>query len=160
MTQPAVRPEPPDPEVCVKTTDIAPDELRLARSRIARRLYVGAGFVALGLGLIGLLLPVFPTSPFLLLAAACFSRGSERFYRWLLSNRYCGKQIRSWRNNEGISIRTKVVIITMLAVTISVSAIFVVPYIPVKIIMVLIAIAVSVYIWRQPTKCRAGAQQG
>ena len=135
------------------------DELHLSRSRVLRRVYVALGFVSLVVGLIGLLLPIFPTSPFVLLAAPLFGRGSERFYRWLLNNPYCGQQIRSWRNNEGLTIRMKLLITLAIAGTMTLSTVFFVPYVPVKLILFLIAIAVSVYIWRQPTKRAAGAEQ-
>lgn len=135
------------------------EELHLSRSRVLRRIYVAAGFIALAVGLIGLLLPVFPTSPFVLLAAALFARGSERFYRWLLNNPYCGQQIRSWRNNEGLTIRMKLLITLAIAGTMTISTVVFVPYMPVKLILFLIAIAVSVYIWKQPTKRAAGAEQ-
>lgn len=138
--------------------DLAPpdhepaDVVQLSPSRLLRRLYVAAGFFSLFIGLLGLLIPIFPTSPFLLLAATLFARGSERFYRWLLNNRYCGKQIRSWRNNEGLTIQMKMMVTVAIAGTLTFSTVFFVPYIPVKIIMILIAISISVYIWRQPTK--------
>lgn len=136
------------------------EELFLANSRVLRCLYIGAGFVSLVLGLLGLFVPVFPTSPFILLAAALFARGSERFYWWLLNNRYFGKQVRSWRNNEGLTIRMKLLIIAAIAGTLTFSTVIFVPYIPVKIILILIAIAVSIYIWKQPTKRSAGAEEG
>lgn len=128
------------------------DELYIANSRTMRCLYIGAGFVSLTLGIIGLLLPIFPTSPFLILAAAAFARGSERCYHWLLNNRYCGQTIRSWRNNEGLTIRAKSLITLAIIGSLAISTLFFVPFIPVKIILTLIGMAVTVYIWRQPTK--------
>ncbi len=136
------------------------DVVQLSPSRLLRRLYVAAGFFSLFIGLLGLLIPIFPTSPFLLLAAALFARGSERFYRWLLNNRYCGKQIRSWRNNEGLTIATKSLVTSTIAGPLVFSALVFVPFIPVKITLILIAISISVYIWMQPTKRGAGAEEG
>ena len=65
----------------------ARDHRPRSRSRPVRVLFNVAGIVALGLGLVGIFLPLLPTTPFVLLAAACFARGSERFHQWLLANR-------------------------------------------------------------------------
>ena len=61
---------------------------------------MAAGFGCLVLGVLGLLLPVLPATPFLLLAAACFVRASVRFYNWLLNHRLFGPSVREWRNHR------------------------------------------------------------
>ncbi|MDH4300313.1 MAG: YbaN family protein, partial [Dehalococcoidia bacterium] len=60
------------------------------RATAKRRLLIGAGTLSTGLGIIGIFVPILPTTPFLLLAAACYMRSSERFYRWLINNRVFG----------------------------------------------------------------------
>lgn len=66
-------------------------------------LYKVLGFLFLGLGFIGVFLPLLPTTPFILLAAGCFARSSERWYNWLLNNRTFGPMIRNWQQYRCIS---------------------------------------------------------
>jgi uncharacterized membrane protein YbaN (DUF454 family) len=73
-----------------------------------RWLLLATGFVFVGLAGLGAALPVLPTVPFLLVAAACFARSSARFYHWLLANRLFGPVIRDWRETRSIPLRAKV----------------------------------------------------
>ena len=81
-----------------------------------RAILLVCGFLCLGFGVAGAVLPVLPTTPFLLLAAACFARSSERWHQWLLTNRFTGPVIESWETNRCISRRTKAVAISSMAV--------------------------------------------
>lgn len=81
-----------------------------------------AGGVFFILGMIGLLLPVVPTTPFLLLTAACWAKSSKRFYSWLIQHRIFGKMIRDWQANGRIPLSAKVTAISMM--TLSCSALF------------------------------------
>jgi uncharacterized membrane protein YbaN (DUF454 family) len=72
-----------------------------------RFLWNGLGFVALALGIIGIPLPILPTTPFVILAAYFFSRGSPRFHRWILQHKRFGKMIRNWEEHGSISRRAK-----------------------------------------------------
>ena len=74
------------------------------------------GFVFLGLATLGVLLPGLPTAPFLLVAAGCFSRGSERWHRWLRENRTFGPFIRDWEERRCIKRRSKIVAITLVLI--------------------------------------------
>ena len=74
-----------------------------------RWLFVLAGWLCLALGIVGILLPVLPTTPFVLLAAWCFSRGSKRLHGWLLANPTLGPSIRSWEEHGMIPLRIKIV---------------------------------------------------
>lgn len=100
----------------------------------------------------GVVLPILPTTPFLLLAAICFARSSEPFYIWLLTNRYFGGYIRDWRENRGLTIPLKLWVIFVLVATIGLSITFFVSYLPAKIILATIGLGVSAYILSLPTK--------
>src|SRR3990170_4070727 len=97
------------------------------RNRVTRILLMVAGTVSLAFAVVGLVLPLIPTTPFLLLAAACYCRSSERLYHWLISNKWFGEYIRNYREGRGIPLKTKILALTVLWVTISVSALFLVP---------------------------------
>ena len=76
-------------------------------------LYKLLGFIFLGLGLIGVFLPLLPTTPFLLLSAGCFAKSSEKWHRWLLSSRIFGPTIKDWQEKKCISVSTKVIAISL-----------------------------------------------
>lgn len=105
-----------------------------------------AGSVALVLGAIGVFVPLLPTTPFLLLAAACFIRSSPRAYRWLMGNRLLGGYIRSYRSGAGIPLRVKVFTLSLLWLTIGYSALHVVQNLWIRIGLGIIAVAVTAHI--------------
>jgi uncharacterized membrane protein YbaN (DUF454 family) len=114
--------------------------------RWVRWLLVAAGFLFVGLGVAGAFLPLLPTTPFLLLAAACFARSSERFYRWLLGNRWFGVYVRDYREGRGIPVRIKVVTLGALWVVIGLSAAFAVSGFVLRVVLLVIAVGVTAHI--------------
>ena len=88
-----------------------------------RGLWLTAGMLFLGLGLLGVLLPVLPTTPFLLLAAACFARSSPRLHGWLLGHPLFGPPIRNWEENGAISAKAKRLAVGSMAAVLLVSLI-------------------------------------
>jgi uncharacterized protein len=120
-------------------------------NRLVRTLYVVLGFLCVGAGVLGMVLPLVPTTPFLLLAAFFFARSSDRFYDWLLSNRWFGRIIRDYRDGRGLTMRDKVVTIAVLWLTVGPSVIFLLPVWWGKALMVGIATGVTIYLWRLPT---------
>jgi uncharacterized membrane protein YbaN (DUF454 family) len=83
----------------------------------ARPLWVLAGLLALALGAAGTVLPLLPTTPFVLLAAFCFARSSPRLHDWLLAHRFFGPLIENWRRHGAIDRRTKIVSLSVMAAT-------------------------------------------
>ena len=117
-----------------------------AKSGIIRRVLIAAGTLFLILGIVGVFLPVLPTTPFLLLAAACYARGSSRFYSWLMNNRLFGTYIRNYREGRGLPPRVKAILIALLWVTIGYSAAFAVHVLWARVVLILIAVAVTTHI--------------
>ena len=86
------------------------------RSRLIRSLLWLAGSVALVLGLIGVVVPGLPTTPFVLLAAACYAKASPRLHAWLLNHRLTGPLLRDWEAHRSLTRRTKTIaVVSMLA---------------------------------------------
>jgi uncharacterized protein len=95
---------------------------------------------------LGVFLPLLPTTPFLLLAAALYAKSSIRFYRWLLKNRTFGSYIKNYREGRGIPLKTKIMALSLLWITIAFSAFYIINIIRVRVILILIAAGVSVHI--------------
>lgn len=98
------------------------------------------------LGLLGIFLPILPTTPFLLLASACYFRSSEKFYRLLLDNRLFGGYIRSYIEGRGIPVKTKIFVIILLWLSILFSVNFVVSIVWLKILLLIVAIGVTIHL--------------
>ena len=120
------------------------------RQKLVRALFFVAGTVSLAIGTIGIVLPILPTTPLLLLALACYCRSSKRMTKWVLTNKYFGSYIRRYKEGKGIPIKTKIIAIATLWITISYSAFFIVNIWIVQLILFVIAIAVSIHIIRLP----------
>jgi len=116
-----------------------------------RYILLVCGWLALGLGMLGIALPVLPTTPFVLLAAACFLRSSKRLHAWLVSSPRFGPHINNYLAGRGLRQRTKVVALVMLWASVLSSAHFFVSLLVVDVLMIAIAAAVTVYILRLPT---------
>lgn len=121
------------------------------RTRVKRALFTAAGTVFLVLGAAGVVVPLLPSTPFLLLSAACYVRGSERMHHWLLNNKWFGRYIRNYREGKGISAKSKVVALTVLWATIFFSAFYITDMIVVQVILFVVAVVVSAHIIRLPT---------
>ncbi|MBU1410669.1 YbaN family protein [Myxococcota bacterium] len=95
--------------------------------RIRRALLIAAGLLCVALATAGVFLPILPTTPFLLLAAACFARSSERLYRWLHENRWFGPFLTRYRAGLGIPLLSKLMILMLLWITLAASAFLAMP---------------------------------
>lgn len=113
---------------------------------------LGSLFVALGIA--GIFLPVLPTTPFMLLAAACYARASKRFYNWLLNNRTFGPTILEWRRYRSIPYRVKWTAIVLMAVTVSISIFFFIPAPALQIALGIFGILLGAYLYHIPSRDR------
>ena len=129
-------------------------EMQLRSSRLARVVFFLLGTFFVVLGAIGILLPVLPTTPFMLLAAACYARSSLRFYNWLLNNKIFGPTIRQWREDGSVALKTKVLAIALLVLTLGTSVTFFVPKVYVRLVLVLVGVWVIWFILRLPTRAK------
>jgi uncharacterized protein len=121
---------------------VAPD----SGNPMRRILLITGGIVSLTLGFIGIPVPLLPTTPFLLLSAYLFARSSPRLYHWLIYHRIFGKYIRDYREKRGVPLGIKIGTLTLLWVTISVSAFFFVGLVWVRVLLLAIALGVSSHI--------------
>lgn len=79
-----------------------------------KKLFLLLGFISVILGTLGIFLPLLPTTPFLLLAALCFERSSDKFYNMLIENRYFGKYLKDYREKKGITMKNKIAALAIL----------------------------------------------
>lgn len=121
------------------------------RNPIARYALLAIGWLCVGLGVIGIFLPVLPTTPFLLLAAACFVRSSQRFYVWLVMHPRLGPWFRDYLEGNGIPLKGKVYAIATMWLSIGVSC-WLVPLPWARIGMLASATLVTLYILRLKTR--------
>jgi len=105
-----------------------------------------AGILFTTIGMAGIFLPLLPTTPFLILAAACFIRSSDRLYKWLLSNRIFGNYLKNYLERKGIPLGVKIFTISLLWFTILLSAFFFTHLFWIRILLIIIAAAVTLHL--------------
>ncbi len=118
---------------------------------VGRAIYMLLGFICLGLGIAGYIVPLLPGTVFLLLATYFFFKSSERMYNWVINHRWFGSLIRAYRAGYGIPRRIKIYAIGLMAVSIGFSVAVAVDTTTLRVILVAIAIAVSTFILTRPT---------
>jgi uncharacterized membrane protein YbaN (DUF454 family) len=132
---------------------LKPDPFRHEHgSPVVRALFFVAGAVSLALGIAGAFLPVLPTTPLVLLAAACFARSYRPFHEWLLAHRLFGPIVREWHEHRSIPRRTKFVAITMMATTLGVSIVFFVEPRWLQALLAAFGIGLGLWMYRLPSR--------
>jgi uncharacterized membrane protein YbaN (DUF454 family) len=125
------------------------------RAAATRAVFVVLGTIFVVVGVIGIFVPILPTTPFLLLASACYVRGSKRLHAWLLSHGRLGAFIRAYEEGRGIPLRAKAVALTMMWASIG-YALYRFPMPWLQALLVAIGAGVTIYLLRLPT-LRGGA---
>jgi hypothetical protein len=116
--------------------------------RLLQAFFVTCGTLCVGLGVLGIFVPLLPTTVFLLLAAACYARSSERFHQKLLSHRWLGRYIRNYRDGRGMSAREKTATLLLLWMGIGATAIWSVQSWWLRVVLAVIALSVTVHVAR------------
>jgi len=139
-------------ETRTRMNGIPQPSLRRHHRREVRVILLICGCACVALGIAGAFLPVLPTTPFMLLAAACFARSSERFHRWLLTHPLLGATVREWEEHRSVRRRTKWIAIVTMSVTLAVSVVFFVAYRPLQIALALFGVVLAIYLYRLPSR--------
>lgn len=124
------------------------------QSRLKRYFYLTIGSFFLLLGIVGIFLPLLPTTPFLILTAICFNKGSDKFHAWLLNHRVFGPPINDWQKNRLIQTKYKVLATVMMLI--SSAFIFLSEKIPSagKVSFAVLVVGVLVFLWSQKSQAR------
>ena len=115
-------------------------------------LLIVLGWICILLGAIGIFVPLLPTTPFMILAALLFSKGSPRLHAWLLSRPKFGKAISDWEKKGIIRLRAKWIATISIVLCFSATLIFVEVGTAIKAIILLIGLSVLIFIWTRPDK--------
>jgi uncharacterized protein len=115
-------------------------------TNLKKTLYITLGLLSLGIGIIGIFLPILPTTPLVLLASALFMRSSDRLYNMMITHPKFGPMIYSYQEHRVVPLKAKVSAISMLWLSIGFSVVFVVPLLAIKVLLLLIAFGVTAYL--------------
>ena len=121
-------------------------ESRRPSFSLLRWLLIIIGLAAVGIGTLGIFVPLLPTTPFYLLAAACFFRSSDRLYRWLIGNKWCGPYIRNYREHGAIPRHAKIIALVLLWTTIGHAVLALLDPLWLRILLIAIATSVTIYL--------------
>ena len=121
-------------------------------SPVVRAIFFVAGLAALALGVAGIFLPVLPTTPLVLLAAACFARSYRPFHEWMLAHRLFGPLLQEWHEHRSIPYRTKLFAIGMMAVTLGASIVFFVEPPWLKAALAAFGVALGIWMYQLPSR--------
>ncbi len=116
-----------------------------------RKFLVGVGCISLALGVIGIFLPLLPTTPFVLLSALCFSKGSITMHAWLLRQPYIGPIITDWDRYRAVSPKAKVWCVSLMTLTMGYSLLFISIPLIAKIMMASMGVAVVTFVLTRPS---------
>jgi len=134
------------------TAAVAARGVREHDSALVRGLLIAAGSLCVVLGLLGIFLPLLPTTPFMLLAAACFARSSRRFHGWLLANPTFGPLIREWEKHRSIPRRTKLTAIALMSLTMATSIVFFVEPRWLQVLLAAVGVGLAIWMYRIPSR--------
>ena len=124
----------------------------ISRNGIIRVILLICGFLFTFLAILGAILPIVPTTPFLIVAAACFYKSSERFYKMIMYNRYFGHYLRDYKSGNGIPLRVKIMALVFLWTSTLVSVFVFIPYLWLEILVIAVNTAITIHLYFVRTK--------
>ena len=127
-------------------------EVRKHDSLAVRVVFAALGASFLAAGAVGIFVPLLPTVPLWLVAAACFARSSSRVYNWMLNHRHFGPGIREWRHHRSIPYRAKRAALVLLAASFGVTLVFFLDGWPARLAMGAGGLLLAAWIWRLPSR--------
>lgn len=116
------------------------------RKKIIKKLYFLGGTISLTIGIIGIVLPILPTTVFLLIATSLYSKSSQKLYNWIINNKILGTYIRTYKEGKGIPLRVKIFTLSLLWLTILITMFLIIDIFWIQILLLIIAISVSIHI--------------
>jgi uncharacterized membrane protein YbaN (DUF454 family) len=134
--------------------DDPPPLTPVCASRLGRTFFLVAGSLSLVVGVVGVVVPILPTTPLLILTAICYARGSSRGYRWLVTNRLFGRYLNDYVCGRGVSRKVKAGALVLLWGVIAVTAVFFTERLWLRILLPAIAVAVTVHVLMLKTQRR------
>lgn len=123
-----------------------------SNSSVSRTLWIVVGFIFVGIGIVGYITPLMPGLVFFLIATYCFAKGSRKFLRLIITNKYVGQQILDFKKGRGMTMKTKIIAIAMMLISMFISAFLIVKIYWVKWAICITALLVVVIIMKQKTK--------
>lgn len=124
----------------------------VVKNPVLRVIFMGLGWLWVAIAFVGVVLPGLPTTGPILLAAFFFSKSSERFDRWLVTNRLFGGIVRDWRAGNGFTVKAKAIAVTAIVISFSITTIWFITNPYARLGMWLLAAAIATYIITRPTK--------
>lgn len=116
-----------------------------SRSRLVRWLFIALGSLLVGIGILGIFLPLLPSTVFFLMALGCYGKSSPSAYRWMTTNRLFGKHLREYREEKGATMATKIVSLATLWIGIGASEYFI-DNLWIRLLLIAIAAGVSAHL--------------
>tara|TARA_B100002003_G_C13830277_1_gene408130 strand:+ start:145 stop:561 length:417 start_codon:yes stop_codon:yes gene_type:complete len=127
--------------------DLEIHQVKEAKNPLLRWLWVGLGCLFVGLGAIGAVVPGMPTTVFLVLAAGCFIRSSQKLYDWLISNKTFGPYLKNYREGKGIPLRAKVIALSMIVIFVGFAVFFAVEGTLIKVLVGLLGLVGFLFVF-------------
>ena len=137
------------PKFTPKTLSDPKEDIHVANETsnpLAKLMWVSLGSLFVALGAVGVIVPGLPTTPFLILAAACYIRSSQRLYDWLISNKRFGPYLKDYREGKGIPRKAKRLAVVMIVVSVSFSVVFGIEDLTLKIVVGLLGLIGLLYV--------------